>query len=89
VYFPLARSAPVLRRIGVRHTPLSAYQDKPFSVMRTDSFDRFATRVEHRFTRDEVVALMTEAGLERIRVRDGEPYWCAVGTRIDDNGATP
>jgi ubiquinone/menaquinone biosynthesis C-methylase UbiE len=79
VYLPLARIAPLLRRLGVRDAPLSAYQDKPFAVMRTDAFDRFGTPLEHRFTRQQVVEMMSTAGLTDIRVRDEEPYWCASG----------
>lgn len=80
VYFPLARTAKLLGKAGDR-IPLSAYKDKPFSVMRTDAFDRFATQLEWRFTRDEVVALMEGAGLTDVQVRDGIPYWCAAGTK--------
>ena len=82
VYLPLARSAPVLRRLGLGHPPLEGYADKPFSVMRTDAFDRFATPLELRFTRRELEELMTNAGLGDIRFRETEPFWCAVGTRI-------
>jgi hypothetical protein len=42
---------------------------------------RFGTPLEKRFTRAEVVSLMEDAGLERVRVSDGAPFWCAVGFR--------
>lgn len=49
--------------------------------MRTDSLDRFGTRLEHRFTRAEIEKMMLESGLENIRFSDQVPYWVACGTR--------
>jgi hypothetical protein len=49
--------------------------------MRNDALDRFGTRVEHRFTRTQVVAMLDAAGLERIVVSDDPPWWVAVGRR--------
>jgi SAM-dependent methyltransferase len=81
VYFPLARVAKVLERINVNVSkfPLSAYRDKGFYVMRTDALDRFGTRLEHRFTRNEISDLMESVGLEHIVFREQEPFWCALG----------
>jgi SAM-dependent methyltransferase len=83
VYWPLARLAGMIQRAGgdVGNLPLSAYRGRSFYAMRTDSFDRFGTRLEQRFTRDEIRAMMTSAGLTAIRFRDEEPYWVAVGFR--------
>lgn len=83
VYFPLARGAAVAERLGadVRGVPLSAYRDKSFYTMRNDALDRFGTRLEQRFSRVEIEAMMRAAGLVDIRFREGVPYWCAVGTR--------
>ncbi|MBL8909625.1 MAG: class I SAM-dependent methyltransferase [Archangium sp.] len=83
VYLPLARTAGALDRLGVRvdSFPLSAYRGRSFYSMRTDALDRFGTRLEQRFTRDEVRAMMEACGLERISFRDGIPYWCALGYR--------
>jgi SAM-dependent methyltransferase len=85
VYLPLARGAKVAEKLGadVGSFPLSAYRDRSFYTMRTDSLDRFGTRLEQRFTRDEIRGLMSRAGLDRIRFHDGEPYWCAVGFRSE------
>jgi hypothetical protein len=47
--------------------------------MRTDALDRFGTRLEHRYTRDEIDRMMRAAGLERIAFSDQAPFWCAVG----------
>jgi SAM-dependent methyltransferase len=83
VYWPLARSARALERLGVRvdHMPLAAYRDRSFYVMRTDALDRFGTRLEHRFTKDEIRRMMADAGLKEIAFADGAPFWTAVGYR--------
>jgi SAM-dependent methyltransferase len=83
VYWPLARLARLAERMGreVGGWPLSTYRHLSFYTMRTDALDRFGTRLERRFTRPEIVALMTEAGFTDIRFSDQEPFWCAVGIR--------
>jgi SAM-dependent methyltransferase len=85
VYLPLARSARLLRRLGLRRVasalPLSSYADRSFRTMRNDSLDRFGTTLERRFTRAQVVEIMARAGLEAVRVSDGVPYWHAIGRR--------
>ncbi|MEA3066358.1 MAG: hypothetical protein QOJ27_2819 [Sphingomonadales bacterium] len=83
VYFPLARAARLLEGAGVRaeNLPLYSYRNSTFYSMRTDALDRFGTRLEQRFTRPEIVAMMTRCGLEDIRFSDGEPYWVAVGRK--------
>jgi ubiquinone/menaquinone biosynthesis C-methylase UbiE len=81
VYWPLARLAALAERNGVdvERFPLSIYRHRPFYVMRTDALDRFGTRLERRFSRDDMHALMVRAGLRDIRFSDSAPYWCAVG----------
>ena len=83
VYWPLASAARVGHALGldVANVPLSAYRDTSFYPMRTDALDRFGTRLEQRFTRDEIRAMMSAAGLEAIEFSEGPPYWCAVGLR--------
>lgn len=83
VYWPLARLAKVLGSRGknVSTLPLSIYRDASFYTMRTDALDRFGTRLEKRFTRDEIRLMLERAGLEAIEFRPDEPYWCATGRR--------
>jgi hypothetical protein len=83
VYWPLARSAALLDRCGLLPSgwPLAWYRDKSLYVMRTDAFDRFCTRLEHRFTRAEIADMLERAGFEQIAFSPHEPYWCAVGIR--------
>jgi SAM-dependent methyltransferase len=83
IYWPLARLAWCGERLGVdlRNLPLYAYRDNGLYTMRTDARDRFGTPLEQRFTREEIRAMMREAGLVDIVVSDEEPYWCALGVR--------
>jgi hypothetical protein len=49
--------------------------------MRTDALDRFGTRLEQRFTQQQVKNMMEQAGLENIQFSSKVPFWCAVGYR--------
>ena len=83
VYFPLARIAKGLAacRILPEGWPLASYRDKPWYVLRTDALDRFGTKLEKRFTRDEIESMMRVAGLKNIKFSNREPYWCCVGIK--------
>lgn len=83
VYWPLARFAAWAERAGanVANFPLSVYRSLSFYTMRTDALDRFGTRLEQRFARAEIEAMMISAGLEDIRFGEGPPYWVACGTK--------
>jgi SAM-dependent methyltransferase len=83
VYYPLARFALLLERMGfeIGSIPLSAYRNRSFYTMRTDSRDRFGTPMEKRFTRKEIAAMMDAAELRDVRFSDRVPYWCAVGMK--------
>ncbi len=81
IYWPLARLAKLFDKAGfkVDNFPLSIYRNHGFYVMRTDALDRFGTRLEQRFTRDEILNMMKIAGLENILFSQDTPYWCAIG----------
>lgn len=83
LYLPLARVSRLLERAGrqVETVPLSYYRDSSLYTMRTDALDRFGTRLEQRFTADEIAEMMAAAGLGEIHISSGPPYWCAVGRR--------
>ena len=83
VYYPLAKCAKMLENIGisVKNFPLSFYRNKSFFVMQTDALDRFGTRLEHRFTKEEIQNMMRDAGFTRIKFSNSEPYWVAVGIK--------
>lgn len=83
VYYPFARVALLLEKVGfnVHSAPLAGYRNLSFYVMRTDALDRFGTRLEQRFPRAEMEAMMQRAGLRDIRFSEQLPYWCAVGIK--------
>ena len=83
LYWPLARSAGLLERRGrlPQAWPLATYRDRSFYSMRTDSLDRFGTRLERRFTRREIRELLTTTGFERVSFSDEVPFWCALAYR--------
>ena len=85
VYYPLARLSWMLEELGidVTHVPLSYYRRKSFYNMRTDALDRFGTRLEQRFTADQIKRILEAAGLERIKFSQVAPYWSAVGYKSD------
>ena len=80
MYFPLARTARLVERMGGKpdHIPLSQYRGNSFYTMRTDALDRFGTQIEKRFTRDEIRSMMENCGLGDIRFSD-RSFWTAVG----------
>ena len=73
VYWPLARAAKYLPTPA--SWPLKAYAHRSFYVMRTDALDRFGTRLEKRFTRQQIVAMLESAGLQDVCFSNAEPYW--------------
>ena len=84
IYLPLARTAFFLEKfnINVNNFPLTSYKNLSFYTMRTDALDRFGTRLEQRFTRDEIKNMMESAGLENIKFSNSKPFWVAVGYKI-------
>lgn len=80
VYWPLARAAKLLERLGfnVEAFPLSQYRNNSFYVMRNDALDRFGTRLEKRFSQAEITEMMKAAGLDDITFSKTS-FWTAVG----------
>jgi len=83
VYWPLARFAALVERAGfsAEAIPLESYRHRKFYVMRTDAYDRFCTRLEQRFTRQQIEQMLTDAGFDEVRFSETVPYWCAVGKK--------
>jgi ubiquinone/menaquinone biosynthesis C-methylase UbiE len=83
VYWPLARLALLLEMFGIcpGNWPLAYYKDKPFYVLRTDALDRFGTRLEQRFSRAEITAMLEDAGFKDVLFSERMPYWCAVAIK--------
>lgn len=83
VYWPLARLAALLERLGLlpRSWPLAFYRRHSFYVMRTDAFDRFCTRLEQRFTRVQITDMLRAADFDDITFSEQEPFWVAVAIK--------
>lgn len=85
LYMPFVLTSRLLSVLGLtklaKQIPLSDYADKSFFVIRNDSLDRFGTRLEHRFSRKQVIELMENSGLENIVVGEGSPFYHAVGRK--------
>ncbi|MCS7003805.1 MAG: class I SAM-dependent methyltransferase [Cytophagales bacterium] len=61
--------------------PLFYYINKSFHIIRNDALDRFGTPLEQRFTKQEVIKMMENAGLADIVVSPHMPCWHAIGKR--------
>lgn len=83
IYWPIARLCTVLSSVGISTAsiPLEAYKDRSFYTMRTDAYDRFCTSLEKRFTRDEIDAMLQQAGFDQIVFSQRVPFWCAVARK--------
>jgi ubiquinone/menaquinone biosynthesis C-methylase UbiE len=83
LYWPLARFARLAEKFGIKvdNFPLSQYRNNSFYVMRNDALDRFGTRLEQRFSKAEIEAMMRRCGLEDIRFSETS-FWTAVGFKI-------
>ena len=44
-----------------------------------DEWEPFETRLEHRFTKNQIRIMMQDAGLTKISFSEENPYWVAVG----------
>ena len=83
VYYPLSKLALFLEsfKFNINNLPLSSYRKTSFYTMKTDALDRFGTRLEKRYTKDEIFNMMKEAGLRNIIFSENAPYWVAVGEK--------
>ncbi len=79
VYYPLARASLILNKIGIDtfNFPLSDYKNKSLYTMRTDSLDRFGTKIERRFSKREIKELLITHGFKNILFGKNMPYWVA------------
>jgi hypothetical protein len=80
IYYPLARIAFLAEKwsTDVSNFPLVDYRNKSFYFMQTDALDRFGTRLEKRFSKDEVSSMLKEAGFKNIKFSQGLPYWVCI-----------
>lgn len=85
IYWPLSRFAGLLHALKLhglaKKIPLEPYHNKPFYNLRNDCLDRFGTKLEQRFLRPEIEAMMIEAGLTDIKFGEKSAFWHATGRR--------
>lgn len=75
LYLPCVWLEKTLRLFGLsQYIPLyDWYNGKSLQRIRQDVYDRFFTRIEHRFTKKQILAL--EDTFSRIVISDQLPYW--------------
>ena len=79
VYLPLARLSRLLIRRGknVSNIPLHHYAEMPFVMLENDALDRFGTRLEQRFNKEEIIEMLIDADFDisTLNFSPAEPYW--------------
>ena len=79
IYLPLARIAKLLKNRGknVLNFPLHHYANMPFVMLQNDALDRFGTRLEQRFSKQEIRDMLRIAGfdLSTLKFSEVEPFW--------------
>lgn len=75
VYKPLALFGAALAPLGLQsHVPLyDGYHGKSMERIRQDVYDRFFTRIEQRFSREQIKAL--EDTFSSVTISENIPYW--------------
>lgn len=75
LYLPLITLGRMVRPLGLaRQVPLyEFYHDKSLQRIRQDVYDRFFTRIEQRFRREEILSLRDR--FQEVVVSDRAPYW--------------
>ena len=46
--------------------------------MKTDVLDRFGTRVEKRFSKDEIQSMLQEVGFRDTKFSQNMPFWVSI-----------
>jgi SAM-dependent methyltransferase len=79
LYLPLARIAKQLENRGknISNFPLHHYAHMPFVMLQNDALDRFGTRLEQRFSKEEIIGMLKHADfdLATLNFSEVEPYW--------------
>jgi ubiquinone/menaquinone biosynthesis C-methylase UbiE len=85
LYMPLILVSRFFKFIGLqklsKKIPLNDYADKSFFIIRNDALDRFGTKLEQRFSKNEIIEMMEKSGLVDIVVGPISPFYHAVGKR--------
>ena len=81
IYYPFSKFLFLIEKcnLNFKNFPLYYYRYRSFYTMRTDSRDRFGTPLEKRFSKKEILKMMQDSGLEKIRFKNSSPFWTAIG----------
>ena len=79
VYWPLSRFSFLISKLGLsdQNLPLHQYSRQSLYILRNDALDRFGTRLEKRYSQNQIRELLINAGadLNTIHFSDMEPFW--------------
>lgn len=80
VYLPLSRFALLMDLIGldVKNFLLSDYRRKSFYQLRNDALDRFGTRLEQRFSRQQIENMLKISGFQDVTFSEEMPFWTCI-----------
>lgn len=85
-YMPFVSAGRLCKFFGfnnlAKRMPLCGYQNRSFFMIRNDTLDRFGTRLEQRFSKAQIIEMMTSAGLTDIIISPGIPLYHAVGKKM-------
>jgi ubiquinone/menaquinone biosynthesis C-methylase UbiE len=85
-YMPFIWAGRLFKFLGfnnlAKRMPLHGYQNRSFFMVRNDTLDRFGTRLEQRFSAEEIIEMMQTAGLTDIVISPGIPLYHAVGKKV-------
>ena len=75
VYLPLVYLGKIVKPFGLsRFVPIyEAYNGKRVQRTKQDVYDRFFTRIEQRFTKNQILEL--EKDFKKVTISDHLPYW--------------
>lgn len=82
VYYPLAKIASIAEKLHLpyKNIPLSAHRNGSFYNMKNCALDRFGTCLEKRYSKADIVDLMSKCDLENISFSDNpDVNWVALG----------
>jgi ubiquinone/menaquinone biosynthesis C-methylase UbiE len=84
-YMPFILAGRFFKFLGftdlAKRMPLHGYQNRSFFMVSNDTLDRFGTRLEQRFSEQEIFEMMKSAGLTDIVISPGIPLYHAVGRK--------
>jgi hypothetical protein len=69
---------------SIANFPLHHYANMPFVMLQNDALDRFGTRLEQRFSKEEIIEMLgnTDFDLSTLKFSNVEPFWTFSINRI-------